>query len=403
MTRFMPWVLVALCFALGVSSRSISDSFTVFVPALQSTFDASRSSVTLIYSFALLVGGTASPIAGWIVDRWGLRALTVLGMLAATAALVSASFATELWQLYLGQGMAMGYAAASLGGVLSATLLGRWFPPHRLGVGLAVAWSAAGVGTMVTLPIAQHLIATDGWRHTYGVFAIVTAVLVPVLLVLPWRRIAQGAPGVTRARASDRPGPTVAQAVREKPFWALSASFGFTSLGIFAIVPQVMVYLLERGMEGGYAARALAVAGFLTPLGMIGFSWLSDRGGRKRAAILAYACSIAGVGALALVRGPTDDLWLWLYVLLFGGSMGSRGPMISTLATLRYRGAHFGRIYGLIGVGMGVGGFLGAWIGGLLHAWTNGYAAVMIFSALSLMLAMSALGAEAGERERLSQ
>ena len=144
MTRFMPWVLVALCFALGVSSRSISDSFTVFVPALQSTFDASRSSVTLIYSFALLVGGTASPIAGWIVDRWGLRALTVLGMLAATAALVSASFATELWQLYLGQGMAMGYAAASLGGELSATLLGRWFPPHRLGVGLAVAWSAPG-------------------------------------------------------------------------------------------------------------------------------------------------------------------------------------------------------------------------------------------------------------------
>ncbi len=59
-------------------------------------------------------------------------------MLAATAALASASFASELWQLYLGQGVLMGYASASLGGVLSATLLGRWFPPHRLGVGLAV-------------------------------------------------------------------------------------------------------------------------------------------------------------------------------------------------------------------------------------------------------------------------
>ena len=31
--------------------------------------------------------------------------------------------------------------------------------------------------------------------------------------------------------------------------------------------------------------------------------------------------------------------------------MGSRGPMISTLATMRYRGAHFGRIYGLISIG----------------------------------------------------
>ena len=55
MSRFVPWLLVALCFVLGVASRSISDSFVVFVPALQSAFDASRSSVTLVYSFALLV------------------------------------------------------------------------------------------------------------------------------------------------------------------------------------------------------------------------------------------------------------------------------------------------------------------------------------------------------------
>jgi MFS family permease len=297
----------------------------------------------------------------------------------------------------------MGFAGALLSGVLSATLLGRWFPARRLGVALAVAWSASGFGTMGMLPLAQYLIASDGWRHAYVVFSIISAVFIPLLVVLPWRRIALGAPGLVPARASDRPGPTVAEAVRGRPFWALTASFGFTSLGIFSIAPQAMVYLLERGLDGAYAARALAVAGFLTPLGMIGFSWLADRGGRKLAAILAYASSIAGVGALAMVRGPGDDFWLWLYVLVFGGSVGSRGPMISTLATLRYRGAHFGRIYGLIGVGMGIGGFLGAWIGGLLHDWTGGYAAVMIFSVASLAMAATALGAEAGERERLSR
>lgn len=403
MTRFVPWALVALCFALGVASRSISDTFIVFVPPLQGAFDASRSAVTLIYSFALLVGGVAAPISGWIVDRFGLRALTVTGMIAGALATASASLATEIWHLYLALGILMGFAGASLSGVLSASLIGRWFPAHRLGVALAVAWSAAGVGTMVMLPLAQHLIATDGWRHAYVVFAVISAAFIPLLVVLPWRRISQGAPGLVPARASAAPGPTVGEALRDWPFWALTASFAFTSLGIFSLFPQVMVYLLEHGIDGAYAARALAVAGVLTPLGMIGFSWLADRGGRKIAAILAYACSIAGVCALAMVRTPSDDFWLWLYVLLFGGSMGSRGPMISTLATLRYRGAHFGRIYGLIGIGMGLGGFLGAWIGGLLHDWTGGYAAVMIFSVASLMLAMTALGAEAGERERLSK
>jgi MFS family permease len=402
-TSVVPWALVALCFALGVASRSISDTFVVFVPSLQGAFGTSRSAVTLVYSFALLVGGTAAPVAGFIVDRFGLRALTVAGMSAAALATTSAAFASEVWHLYLSLGVVMGFAGASLSGVLSATLLGRWFPAHRLGVALAVAWSAAGVGTMVMLPLAQHLIATDGWRHAYIVLACISAVFVPLLLILPWRRISVGAPGLVPARGSDKPGPTVGDAVRGWPFWALTASFGLTSLGIFSIAPQAMVYLLERGLDGAHAAQALAVAGFLTPLGMIGFSWLADRGGRRLAALLAYACSIAGVGALALVRGPADDLFVWLYVLLFGGSMGSRGPMISTLATLRYRGAHFGRIYGLIGVGMGLGGFLGAWIGGLLHDWTGGYMAVMIFAVASLALAAAALGAEAGERERLSR
>lgn len=403
MSRFVPWSLVALCFAVGVASRSISDSFVVFVPSLQDAFAASRSSVTVVYSFALLVGGTGAAVAGWIVDRFGLRALTVIGMSAAAIATASASQATHLWQLYLGLGVVMGFAGASLSGVLSSSVLGRWFPAHRLGVALAVAWSASGVGAIVILPLAEHIIATAGWRHAYFVFACISAAFIPLLLVLPWRRITAGAPTLARAKTSANTGMTVRQAVRDWPFWALTFSFGFTSLGIFAIVPQAMIYLLERGMEGAYAARALAVAGMLTPLGMVGFSWLSDRGGRKLAAILAYACSIVGVGMLALVRGPHDDLWLWLYVLLFGGSQGSRGPMISTLATLRYHGANFGRIYGLISIGMGVGGFVGAWIGGLLHDLTGGYAAVMIFSVCALALAATSLGAEAAARERLNR
>ncbi|HYD07468.1 MAG TPA: MFS transporter, partial [Reyranella sp.] len=351
MSRFVPWLLVALCFVLGVCSRSIADAFPVFVPALERDFAASRGDVTVIYSFTLLVGGISGPVNGWIVDRLGLRALTAIGMSLAALAIFAASQATALWHLYATLGVVLGFGGAAVSGVLSATMLGRWFPARRLGVALAVAWSATGVGTMVTVPLAEHMIALSGWRNAYLMFSIASIVWVPLLLVLPWRRIAQGAAGLVRQHAVVGGGPTVGEALRGWPFWALTSSFAFTSVGIFAIVPQAMSYLLERGIDGGHAARALAVAGFLTPLGMVGFSWLADRGGRKIAALLAYGCSIAGVGALALIRGPGDDFWLWTCVLLFGGSQGSRVPMISTLATLRYRGASFGRIYGLIGIG----------------------------------------------------
>ncbi len=248
MSRFVPWLLVALCFVLGVASRSISDSFAIFVPALEQAFGASRSAVTLIYSFALLVGGTAAPIAGWIADRFGLRALTVIGMCAAALSTASASIATEIWHLYLGLGVVMGLASAALGGVLAASLVGRWFPARRMGVAMAVAWSSTGVGAIITFPLAEHLIVAIGWREAYVVFALASAVFIPLLLFLPWRRIERGAPGLVPARATEKPGPTVGEAVREWPFWALTFSFALTSIGIFSLVPQAMVYLLERGL-----------------------------------------------------------------------------------------------------------------------------------------------------------
>src|SRR5258708_2908776 len=115
-----------------VAVRSSSAPFAVFVRALKSAFGSSRSAVTVVYSFALLAGGTGAPLAGWIVDRFGLRALTVVGMSAVALATASASQANHLWQLYLGLGIVMGFGGTCVSGVLSSSLLGRWFPARRL-------------------------------------------------------------------------------------------------------------------------------------------------------------------------------------------------------------------------------------------------------------------------------
>src|SRR5438067_1614014 len=76
------------------------DAFPVFVPALERAFAANRGDVTIIYSFTLLVGGISGPLNGWILDRLGLRALTVIGTSLAAAATFAASQATALWHLY---------------------------------------------------------------------------------------------------------------------------------------------------------------------------------------------------------------------------------------------------------------------------------------------------------------
>src|SRR5260221_7825501 len=256
-SRFVPWALVALCFTFGGASRSITDSFGIFVPSLQEDFGTSRAAITAIYSFSLLVGGTGAPLAGWIADRFGLRALTMTGIAAAALGTLSASVADQVWQLYIGLGLVMGFGSAALGGVVPSSLLGRWFPPHRLGTALALAWSASGVGGIFILPLAQYLIASTGYRHAYLVLGLFTASLLVLLAMLPWRRIEAGAPGIVPPRIAHPgggPGPTVREAMGEWPFWALGLAFMGTSLGIFSMAPQFMAYLTERGVDGAYAA-----------------------------------------------------------------------------------------------------------------------------------------------------
>ena len=118
-------------------------------------------------------------------------------------------------------------------------------------------------------------------------------------------------------------------------------------------------------------------------------------------AAAAYGCSALGVVALWLVRGPDDWPLLAAFVVFFGSTSGSRGPMITTLATLRYSGAHLGRILGCITIGMGVGAGLGAWIGGKLRDHTGSYGPVMIMSLAALAIAAAALVFEAGNRQRM--
>jgi MFS family permease len=392
-----------MCFTLSLVTRGLSESFGIFVPSLQAAFNVDRAVVTSVYGLGMLAMGFGGPFAGLLLDRIGPRGLVLAGLACAGGGTLLASQAAAVWQLHATLGLTAGLASAALGSVTFAGLLGRWFSA-RLGTALAVVWSAGSVGVMVISPLAQALIQSHDWRFAYWWLGLAMLVLVVPVALLPWRRIAAGDPAIMAARGDDRTlgtGPTVAMALRDPPFWGLTLAFAMTSVSIFSLAPQVNAYLIDTGFTAATAARVWALTAMLTPIGMIGFNWLADRGGRMLGAVAAYTGTGLGILALWSVRGP-DDTWLiGAFILMFGSTMGSRGPMISTLATLRYRGAHAGRIYGLITCGMGAGGALGAWLGGLAHDLTGGYRGAFVLSLAALVLAAVPLVLEARARERM--
>ncbi|HUN52045.1 MAG TPA: MFS transporter [Candidatus Sulfotelmatobacter sp.] len=378
--------VVALCFVLGMVMRGMQECFTVFLLPLSHAFGWDRAAVASIYSLAILSGGMTSPVAGLLFDRLGPKRLYAIGLATLGSGLSLAGFADRLWQFSLCLGVGVGFATACLGTVPHSALVSRWFR-NRLSSATGVIYSSAGIGVLLLVPLSQALIGRFDWRGAYHALGLGVLLLLPLMLLLPWQRIADGHPDyaiVPRHGSTMHERWTLKRAVRHSGFWGLFCCFFFTSLGNTAISVQGVAILVDAGFAPQHAANAWGFTGMLTPLGMLGFAWLDDHLGRRFSVTLSYGLSIAAVSALAVLYQHPSDLLLALFVILFGSTLGSRGPLVATIATHLFRGADLGVIFGSIGVGGGLGGALGSFSGGLLHDWSHGYNLVFLWSFLAL-------------------
>jgi MFS family permease len=381
--------VLALCFALSVLGRGLGESFTVFLLPISESFGWDRAQVVSVYSLTALAGGLASPLIGRLFDYSGPRSVYSLGLLLLGGAFLFAANATHLWQFQFSLGLAVGFAIALIGNVPNSILLGRWFGP-RLPTAMAVVYSATGAGVLVLLPASQVLIDHVGWRGAYQIFGSAALVLLAPLLILPWRLFSTGSPHLARSATADvaHEGWTLASAMRHHAFWALFSTFFFTAIGMYAIAPQVVAYLIDAGFPPLQAATAWGFSGVVLLFGMLGVSWLDGIIGRRPSVLFSYALSIFGIFLLWLLQWHPNIWILTGFVVCFGSMIGSRGPLLTATAMKIFRGKRVGTIYGTISIGSGVGSAFGSWSGGLIHDLSHSYNPLIAFSLVSVILGM---------------
>jgi predicted MFS family arabinose efflux permease len=381
--------VLALCFALSVLGRGLSESFTVFLLPISQSFGWDRAEILSIYSAAALIGGLSAPVIGRLFDHSGPRMVFALGLTLLASAFFIAGSAQRLWQFQISLGLCAGIGAACIGNVPNSILLGRWFGA-RLSTAMALIYSAMGAGVLLVLPLSQVLIDRFGWRNTYMIFGFaVLAVLIPLLL-LPWKRWSAGSAAVIRPLAADLAdeGWTLLSAIRHHAFWALFSTFFFTAIGMYAISAQIVAYLVDAGFPPLQAATAWGFSGVVMLAGMLSVTWLDGVIGRRRSVLFSYAVSILGIVLLRMLRIYPNVFLLGGFVICFGSMLGSRGPLITATAMKIFRGERVGTIYGTISIGSGLGAALGSWSGGLIHDLTGSYDALLLFSLVAVILGM---------------
>lgn len=167
------WVIVAAAAVNLMCTLGIINSFGVFSTYYLNFIFPNTSAVNIAWigtciSFFML---GCSIFTGPLTDRFGFRNLSLVGTAICCTALLLASFATEVWQLLLSQGIMFGIGGACIFSP-SVSLPAQWHEKRRpLATGIAVAGS--GLGGMVFTEITQKLMDSIGPHWTLRALSLI--------------------------------------------------------------------------------------------------------------------------------------------------------------------------------------------------------------------------------------
>lgn len=381
---------LGICFLLGAVSRGSTEAYAVFLLPLSREFGWDRADASSVYSVYMLFFGLSAPFVGRLFDRWGPGVVYPLGLLCLGGGALAASMLDRLWQFYIFVGMLSGIGATGVGVVPHGALLARWFR-GRLTTAIAFVAASSGFGILVLAPTVQLLIDSVGWRSAYAIIGGTILALVLVIRLMPWKSIEAGRPADPLPASAGTPPParamTLAQALRTRTFWAMFTVNFLTAVGMFAINPQIVAFLVEAGFPPLTSASAFGAAGIAATAGLLVFGWLADRLGRLVSISISYSMTLAGMVILYFLDAAPAYWLLVLFVVVYGPSFGSRGPIVSSMAASIFgRGRELGSIMGGVQMGMGVGAAVGATAGGLIHDWTGGYGWVLAFAFVNCLV-----------------
>lgn len=391
MPFYYGWVVVAVAFitiAVGVSVRT---SFSLLFPPILTEFGWSRAETAGIFSVGFATSMVISPFVGVAINRFGPGIVMATGSVVVAGSLMLTTWSDSQFLMYLSLGSGVVGGSIIFAFVSHGYLLPFWFVRRR-GLATGLAFSGAGVGSMVLFPWLQEIIQEDGWRDACWAMAIILLVLVlPLNLLLQRRRpedLGLQPDGDGRKPRVDSTAPTVdpivdhawasrdwslKEAVSTARFWWLGLGLFFGMYVWYAVQVHQTQYLGEIGYSEAVAAYALGLVGLVGIIGQIGVGSLSDRIGREWAWTLSIFGFVLCYVCLLLMRQYQSVSLLWAMVAMQGAlGYGLSATFGSIIAEL-FHSRRFGQIFGALGIIISFGSAFGPWFTGALYDWTGNY------------------------------
>ena len=348
---FYGWVMVAIAFAiilLGAGTRAAPGALLL---PIQADTGWTTSQVTIAGALGLVLLGLGGPVSGVLIDRFGVRRLTVGALLLTAAGMGLSALASEIWQLVLLFGIVAGFGAGLLASSLGPMVANRWFYRHR-GLVVGIFGAASSAGQLIFFPVLTSLAGADAWRPAVVVLAaLVAASAIPAVLLLREDPASVG----QRPLGQPEGAPTVAphadpgimrRAIRTPEFWLLAGTFfvcGATSNGV--VGQHFIAHAVDHGFTANVAAGALALMGVFNFTGTILSGFLTDRFDPRKLLLVYYGFRGLSLLLLPAIHSSTDIV---LFSVLFGLDYIATVPPTVALTADVFGRNNVGIVYGWI-------------------------------------------------------
>ena len=171
----------------------------VFIVPLQKEFGWSTAEISSALSIRFILFGLMAPFAAALMNRYGLRNVTLSALLIVASALVASLAMTQVWQLILLWGVVVGIGTGMTALVLGATIAARWFAARR-GLVVGILTASVATGQLVFLPLLASLTERLGWRTALALMCVMLGVAAFAVLMVMRDRPGDRRPAAIRRR-----------------------------------------------------------------------------------------------------------------------------------------------------------------------------------------------------------
>ncbi|KAL3425284.1 major facilitator superfamily transporter [Phlyctema vagabunda] len=283
------WVQVLAVFLINAFTWGQTASYGVYLAYYLST-NRYPTATSLDYAF---IGGLQislslliAPIVTILTRRLTMHACMLLGIGIQTTGFIAASYAHEIWHLYVTQGVLLGLGLGFIS-VPANPILSQWFSKRRsLATGISSAGS--GIGGLIFSFASSALMHRLSLAWAFRITALTCAVanLVAVLLIRNRNAVVKPPQlGFDTQLLHPRRRSDVLLFLA----WAFVSLFGYTSL-LYSLSP----FASALGLSNDKAAAISAFLNLGTAVGRPAVGFASDRFGRiEVAASLTFAAGLA--------------------------------------------------------------------------------------------------------------